>query len=74
MKVTQFDGVLDPEQFRALTEAHETYCCEAGVTPGTPAHAEAAWLLMTLFSLGISTAEGMSIALAASSLMNKTLG
>ena len=64
MKITQFDSVIDPEQFRALIEALETYCCEAGVTPGTPAHAEAAWLLMTLFSLGISTAGGLSLALA----------
>ena len=74
MKITQFHSVIDPEQFRALTEALETYCCEAGVTPGTPAHAEAAWILMTLFSLGIWPVEGISLALAASSLMNKTLG
>ena len=59
-----FSGIADAEQLCVLTQALDAYCREAGVAPGTPAHDDAAWLVMTLFSSGISSAEELSSALS----------
>jgi hypothetical protein len=59
-----FSGVADPDQLHILTEALAHHCREAGIEPGTPAHDDAAWLVMTLFSSGMSTAADLRSALS----------
>jgi hypothetical protein len=59
-----FSGVADPDQLSVLTDALKNYCREAGIEPGTPAHEDAAWLVMTLFSSGMSTPDELSSALS----------
>ena len=59
-----FSGIADPDQLRVLTDALDTYCREAGIERGSAAHEDAAWLVVTLFSSGMSTVEELSSALA----------
>jgi len=47
-----------------LIDALEGHCREAGIEQGTAAHDDAAWLVMTLFSSGISTPEDLRSALS----------
>jgi hypothetical protein len=59
-----FSGIACPEELRVLRQALRAYCQEAGIEPGTAAHEDAAWLVMTLFSSGVSTPEELSSALS----------
>ena len=69
-----FSGVADPDQLRILRDALVAHCREAGIKPGTPAHHDAAWLVITLFSSGMSTAEDLRSALANTLVAAKRYG
>ena len=55
MKSIPFSGIAEPEQLGVITHALESFCREAGIAPGTAAYEDAAWLVMTLLSSGMST-------------------
>ena len=60
-----FSGIVEPEQLAILTALVDAYCKEQGIDPASDEGEQVALLVMTLFSVGASTAEELGVALRA---------
>ena len=60
-----FSGIVEPEQLAILTALVDAYCKEQAIDPASDEGGQVALLVMTLFSVGASTAEELAVALRA---------